>query len=210
VTALERHLDALRGCRRCPNMTPPVIVGRPVPSRVYLVGQAPGPREGTIGRPFGWTAGKTLFSWFARLGVDEEAFRSRVFIAAVCRCFPGKSSSGGGDRVPSPAEIANCWSWMADELRMLDPDLILPIGKLAIAQFLPVAPLDEQVGRLFRVQVGDRERDVLPLPHPSGASTWFRKEPGKTRLEEALVLLGAHEAWAELRDQRLPWSVPAS
>ena len=66
---------------------PPPIVGRPVASRVYLVGQAPGPREGALGRPFGWTAGRTLFTWFTSLGLDEEAFRSRVYIAAVCRCL---------------------------------------------------------------------------------------------------------------------------
>ena len=129
----------------------------------------PGPREGALGRPFGWTAGRTLFTWFASLGLDEEAFRSRVYIAAVCRCFPGKAT-GGGDRVPNPTEIAACAAWMDAELDVLDPELILPIGRLAISRFLPSAPLDRIIGRVHRVEVGGRVRDVLPLPHPSGAS----------------------------------------
>jgi uracil-DNA glycosylase len=195
--ALVAHQEALLACRRCPGMFPPPIVGRPVRSRVYLVGQAPGPREGVLGRPFAWTAGRTMFGWFTRLGLDEEAFRQRVYIAAVCRCFPGKAP-GGSDRVPAPAEVANCSAWMSAELALLDPALVLPVGKLAIARFLPAAPLGEQVGRLFRVDVGGRPRDVLPLPHPSGASTWFRTEPGKTRLAEALGLLAEHPEWQRL------------
>lgn len=194
---LEAHLDALRACRLCPDMIPPVVVGRPAESRVYLVGQAPGPREGHFGRPFAWTAGRTLFAWFASVGLDEEAFRDRVFMAAVCRCFPGKAK-GGGDRVPNPAEIANCSGWMTAELAMLDPELILAVGRLAIGRFLPPAPMEQLVGRLHRVEVAGRPRDVLPLPHPSGASTWFRTEPGKTRLAQALALLAAHPEWVRL------------
>ncbi len=196
-TWIPAHFEALRACRRCPAMAPPPIVGRPVASRVYLVGQAPGPREGALGRPFGWTAGRTLFTWFASLGLDEEAFRSRVYIAAVCRCFPGKAT-GGGDRVPNPTEIAACAAWMDAELDVLDPELILPIGRLAISRFLPSAPLDRIIGRVHRVEVGGRVRDVLPLPHPSGASTWFRTEPGKTLLAEALTRLGEHPEWRRL------------
>ncbi len=194
---LDAHLAAVRACRRCPAMVPPPIVGRPVMSRVYLVGQAPGPREGALGRPFAWTAGRTLFGWFASLGLDEEAFRSRVYIAAVCRCFPGKMNAGG-DRVPNPTEVANCSGWMAAELDLLDPELILPVGRLAIGRFLPSAPLEQLVGRIHRVEVGGRARDVLPLPHPSGASTWFRTEPGKTRLADALAWLGNHPEWRRL------------
>lgn len=194
---LVAHQAALRACRRCPDMTPPVIVGQPVQSRVYLLGQAPGPREGAIGRPFGWTAGRTLFSWFASIGVDEETFRSRVYIAAVCCCFPGKAK-GGGDRVPSPTEIANCTPWRDAEMAMLDPSLILPIGRLAIGRYLPAAPLEQLIGRVHSVEVGGRVRDILPLPHPSGVSTWFRAEPGRTRLAEALATLAAHPEWVAL------------
>jgi len=98
-------------------MMKPVVSGGPVVSKVMLVGQAPGVKEPLAGRPFAWTAGKTLFKWFAQAGgIDEAEFRRTVYMAAVCRCFPGKKE-GGGDRVPAPDEIANCSGWMKDEFK---------------------------------------------------------------------------------------------
>ena len=85
------------------------VLGEPVISSVLLIGQAPGSREIDVRKPFAWTAGKTLFGWFGALGLDEATFRSRVYMAAVCRCFPGKNP-GGGDRVPDAVEIRNCSS----------------------------------------------------------------------------------------------------
>jgi uracil-DNA glycosylase len=162
-----------------------------VKSKVLLVGQAPGDKEPKLGRPFAWTAGKTLFKWFfdaARL--SEERFRSAIYMAAVCRCFPGKKP-GGGDRVPSLDEIENCAVWLEREIEILRPALVIPVGKLAMARFLPAGKLDEMIGRKFRV----RGFDVIPLPHPSGASPWHRMEPGKTLLRRALGLIAAHPAF---------------
>src|SRR5471032_515888 len=85
VSAVEKHLAALRACECCPRMHKPVVVGRMVTSKVLLVGQAPGDKEPRLGRPFAWTAGKTLFRWFERIGTDEAGFRARVYMAAVCR-----------------------------------------------------------------------------------------------------------------------------
>jgi uracil-DNA glycosylase len=179
-------------------MIGPVVVGEPVASPILLVGQAPGDREPKLGRPFAWTAGKTLFKWFGGLGLDEATFRQRVYMAAVCRCFPGKLPKGG-DRVPSPIEISACRSWLDRELNLVAPELLLPVGRLAIEQFLPPRPLVDQIGRLHQVRIGQRMLDVLPLPHPSGASTWFRTEPGRTLLEVALKLLSKHPAWTIVR-----------
>lgn len=193
---IEKHLSALRACELCPRMHKPVVVGRPVMSRVILVGQAPGDKEPKLGRPFAWTAGKTLFKWFgSTLGWSEEETRDRFYFAAVCRCFPGKRPEGG-DRVPIPEEIANCASWLAREFALLQPELVLPVGKLAIAQFLPepLPPLTEIIGRKFTIERGGRGVDVIPLPHPSGASPWHRMEPGLTLLKQALALVAAHPA----------------
>jgi uracil-DNA glycosylase len=178
-------------------MTGPPVVGNAVRSPVLLLGQAPGPREIAEGRPFAWTAGKTLFRWFASIGLEEAAFRERVYMAAVCRCFPGKNPKGG-DRVPAPQEVANCASWLHAELELLEPWLILPAGKLAIAQLMPVRRLDEVVGACHRVRVQGRAVDVIPLPHPSGASTWHKTEPGRSRLNQALGLIRDHPAWAQI------------
>ncbi|HKU44800.1 MAG TPA: uracil-DNA glycosylase family protein [Polyangiales bacterium] len=183
-------------------MHKPVVVPPAVLSRVLLVGQAPGAREPVLGRPFAWTAGKQLFRWFEPLGLDEGEFRARVYMAAVCRCFPGKlPKKGGGDRVPTPLEIENCRPWLEREIALLEPQLIIPVGRLAIAQFLPVKPLAEQIGTAVRVKLGKRALDVIALPHPSGASVWPRIEPGRTLTARALQLIGAHPAWRELTAQ---------
>ncbi|HEY1792737.1 MAG TPA: uracil-DNA glycosylase family protein [Opitutaceae bacterium] len=190
--ALIAHLAALRRCRRCPAMHKPVVVGRAVASRIMLVGQAPGDKEPILGRPFAWTAGKTLFKWFqGGLGWSEDQTRDRIYFAAMCRCFPGKNPKGG-DRVPSPVEIATCSRWLDREMALLKTTLVIPVGKLAIGRFLGERPLLEVVGRSFRVEGAGRQIDCIPLPHPSGASPWHRIEPGKTLLGRALALIAAH------------------
>lgn len=183
-------------------MIGPVVTHGPVASKVYLVGQAPGPREGAMGRPFAWTAGKTMFNWFEGIGLSEQQFRSLAYMAAVCRCFPGKAK-GGADRVPSPAEIENCSSWMNREIELMQPQLVIAVGKLAIERFLGKGiELVAVVGKQFQVERFDHSFDLVPLPHPSGASTWFRKEPGKTLLAEALELLSQHPAWISLVENK--------
>lgn len=180
-------------------MIRPVITGEPVLSPVMSIGQAPGIHEAKVMRPFGWTAGKTLFKWFEGIGLDEDAFRKRVYMSAVCRCFPGKNPKGG-DRMPSETEVANCSRWLQAEIRLLRPQLILLVGKLAINQFMTVKKLDEVVGKCHRVVIEGREVDLVPLPHPSGLSTWPRMEPGKTLLQDALQAIAAHPAWLSLLD----------
>jgi uracil-DNA glycosylase len=134
---LAAHVGKLRRCRLCPGMHPPVVSGGPVVAKVLLVGQAPGDKEPKLGRPFAWTAGKTLFRWFREAaGMSEDQFRSSIYMAAVCRCFPGKNPLGG-DRVPSPEEVRRCAVWLHREIEILRPALVIPVGKLAIEQFIP-------------------------------------------------------------------------
>jgi uracil-DNA glycosylase len=195
---LVKHVVQLRKCRRCPHMIPPAVSGGPVVSKVLLVGQAPGDKEPKLGRPFAWTAGKTLFRWFNETaGLSEEQFRTSIYMAAVCRCFPGKKA-WGGDRVPSPEEIQNCSSWLNQEIEILKPDLIIPVGKLAIEQFLPPQNLEKIIGRKLVVTRAGRQLNVIPLPHPSGASPWHRKEPGKTLLKKALRLIVNHPSFRKI------------
>jgi uracil-DNA glycosylase len=199
LQAIQRHQQQLRRCRSCPDMIGPVVTGRAVLSPVMLIGQAPGDKEGPAGKPFAWTAGKTLFKWFESIGLSEKSFRSRVYMAAVCRCFPGKNPKGG-DRVPSQEEIDNCRVWLERELQLLQPQLLIPVGKLAITQFMPAVRLAELIGQSHRLVLDGRSCDLIPLPHPSGASTWHRTEPGKSLLQHALALIRTHPAWQALLD----------
>ncbi len=190
LTVLHRELAA---CTACNEMIGPVVHGPAVPSSILLIGQAPGPREGSLGRPFAWTAGKTLFRWFLdALGASEERVRAGVYFAAVARCFPGKAK-GGGDRKPDPGEIDRCKTYLEREVRILSPNLVLPVGALAIEQVLGHrGPLAEVVGTSRRAKYHGHETDVIALPHPSGASTWHRVEPGRTLLARAMRLIAKH------------------
>jgi uracil-DNA glycosylase len=138
------------------------------------------------------------------LGWCEDEDRDRIYFSAVCRCFPGKRPKGG-DRVPSPQEVSACAPWMDREFELLGTSLVIPVGKLAISRFLEPAPLQDQVGRSFRVRLAGRDVDCIPLPHPSGASPWHRMEPGKTLLMRGLALIAEHPASRSLtRASSLP------
>jgi len=198
IDLILEHQDALRQCRLCPDMIPPVIIGQAVNSEILLIGQAPGDREGDLGRPFAWTAGKTLFKWFESIGVCEQEFRRQVYMSAVCRCFPGKNPKGG-DRVPNEKEIGACSQWLNQEIILLQPRLIIPVGKLAISQYISVDKLVDVIGQKFKRSIAGIELEIVPLPHPSGASTWHRMSPGKELLDHALSLLAENESWQKLK-----------
>jgi len=180
------------------------VSGGAIVSDVMIIGQAPGPREPMLKRPFAHTAGRTLFRWFEQFcGMDEAAVRSKIYFAAVCRCFPGKNS-GGSDRVPAPNEIRNCALWLDDEIRILQPHLIIPVGRLAIVQFIDCPKLEDVIGRKFRVAHAGYRGDLIPLPHPSGASPWHKISPGNALTERALKLIARHRAVAALCESSGP------
>jgi uracil-DNA glycosylase len=191
LVALHQEILA---CRRCALAGyhvegAPILGGTPEmlaqARRVLLIGQAPGKTEANNGLPFSGPSGKRLFGWLASVGIEEETFRRQVYMAAMTRCFPGPSGSGHGDRRPTPAELANCRPFLDRQIELVRPKLVLLVGGMAIEAMLGKVKLDEAVGRVF-------ERDgvrYLPLPHPSGASTWFNKPEHQELVQRALALL---------------------
>jgi uracil-DNA glycosylase len=156
-----------------------------------LIGQAPGKVEAEGGVPFSGRAGRTLFRWLARAGIDETTAREMIYIAAVTRCYPGPHPSGRGDRVPNRTEQASCADWLDAELRIIRPKLLIPVGRLAIERFLPDIPLSELIGTSRTVEHAGGRSVVIPLPHPSGASSWIHQAQNKILLEKAIALIGA-------------------
>jgi uracil-DNA glycosylase len=206
MTTLDRqlgaHRKAMQQCRRCehPKDVQPIISIARSP-RVMLVGQAPGRTEAGGGRPFAGRAGRTLFGWLASVGIDESTFRDRVYISAVTRCYPGPSASGRGDRVPGSAERENCSGWLSAELRLIRPVLIIPVGRLAIDVFLGRQPLEDVIGREHPVtDATGRMAVAVPLPHPSGASSWIHTLNHGQLLDGALDLIARR--WARVEGQR--------
>ena len=188
--ALDAHCVALTACTRCshgPDIRP--IVSQARAPRAMLVGQAPGQVETAGGKPFAGRAGRTLFRWLERIGLDEETAREWLYISAITRCYPGPHPSGRGDRVPSPVERNQCSEWLDAELQILRPALIVPVGRLAIDRFLGPVPLAEVVGGAHHVTHVGGTSDVIPLPHPSGASSWIHQPGNPALLDRALELL---------------------
>lgn len=201
---LEAHAAAVRACRLCPGVQPPPVCRAAARTPVYLMGQAPGPTEREEGRGFCGSAGRTLFRWLASIGVDEATFRERVFMGAVIRCWPGRQASRGGDRRPAPAEIANCRRHFERELELLRPRLVLLVGKLAMERFLGPVRLDDVVGRPLPVEYAGHAFEGFPLPHPSGLNRWISREPGRTRVREALERLSRHPVWQAVFPEAAP------
>ena len=183
---LRRLQSQIRACTRCADQgfiprAFPIVAGK-ASDRVMIVGQAPGAVELTTGLPFSGRAGAELRRWLARAGIDAEQLPYRT---SMTKCFPGKASSGAGDRKPSPPEIANCARWLDRELTLVQPRILLPVGQLAIERFIGKSPLGEVVGTMQRAG----GRVVIPLPHPSGASRWLNQPENRALLDRALRLL---------------------
>ena len=188
---LDAHRRALAACRQCghPEQQALPVLSEARAPRVMLVGQAPGKSEATDRRPFTGRAGRTLFRWLARAGLDESGAREHVYIGAVTRCYPGAHAGGRGDRVPSPAERARCAPWLDRELALIRPALVIPVGRLAIERFLGASPLAGLVGRAVEVSLAGGATRIVPLPHPSGASSWIHAPGHMALLDQALGLL---------------------
>jgi len=150
--------------------------------RAYLFGQAPGVVEGQERLPWRGRAGRTLRRW---LELDEEAFYATFYCASVTRCYPGKAPSGRGDRTPTPREQELCSFWRDWELRLIRPGLIVPVGGLAARRLLGLKSVTECVGSRFELD----EAVAIPLPHPSGASSWLNNPANRARVTEAVGLI---------------------
>ncbi len=193
---LRRLQTRIRACTKCVaagylDQAAPVIDGD-VTDRVMIVGQAPGIVELTTRMPFSGRAGAELRRWLARAGIDAKDLPYRT---SITKCFPGKATSGSGDRRPSPAEIALCAPWLEAELALVRPEIVLLVGTLAIDRLWGPAPLSDVVGRSKRsAALGGAL--LIPLPHPSGASRWLNDPANRARLGRALRLLG--RTWRDL------------
>jgi uracil-DNA glycosylase family 4 len=186
LTSLQRDNRVCRACAEAgyPLGSLPVFEGHEAP-RAYMYGQAPGVLEGQERRPWRGRAGQTLRRW---LDLDEETFYATFYCASVTRCYPGRSPSGTGDRVPTPHEQELCSFWFEWELRLLRPDLIVAVGGLAIRRLLGRRALDDCIGSTFE----HGGVVVVPLPHPSGVSRWLNAPANRARLDEAIAQIRAH------------------
>jgi uracil-DNA glycosylase len=191
--ALEGLHARMHSCRACleagHEIYPRAIFSGGLGARIMVIGQAPGITEKEAGRPFNAGSGTRLFGWFSEAGIDEEWYRTTQYMTAVTKCYPGRSNSGSGDRVPSRAEQRLCRPYLDEEIALIDPKLIIPVGRLAINLFY-----DAKIS-LAKIIGTQKRRDghwIVPLPHPSGASRWHQLRENRARIQQAITLIRDH------------------
>ena len=202
---VKRLHAEIASCRACAEAgffvePSPVVVNQPaILPKMMLVGQAPASAARSRGKPFSGQAGRVLFRWLARAGFAEDEFRARCYFTAITKCYPGPAR-GQGDRVPTARERALCRPFLERELELIQPKLIITVGRVATTCFLGHgAAFTERVGHAYECA----ERTILPLPHPSGVSRWTNDPRNGERLARALSLL--KDLASRLRlDERVP------
>ena len=162
--ALDAIAAEVRACRRCPLWAgrTNAVPGEGDPdTEVVLVGEGPGFNEDRQGRPFVGRAGDLLVRLIATLGWRRED----VFITNVVKCRPPEN------RDPEPAEIAACEPYLRRQLAILDPALVVTLGRYSMARFMPGARIGGAHGTMAPVDPATGARSALAyaLYHPAAA-----------------------------------------
>lgn len=156
--------NVIRRCTACDlhkTCQAPVPGKGPIPARILLLGEAPGANEDLWGEPFVGQAGQTLNSLLAQAGVPREL----TYVTNCCRCRPPNNAE------PKPDYVAACAKWLDVELSLVDPDIVVAMGRPAMARILGpgCGSVEHLHGKPIRVKVGSRERTVLPAYHPAAS-----------------------------------------
>jgi len=193
--AIAELQQRITSCRLCQEhgyipVAHPIVLGR-ASDRILVIGQAPGHVSIARDLPFSGPGGRILQKWLEGAGFPTGYLHKHTYLSSLTRCDPGRNPKGGGDRRPSPPEIALCRPYLDAEIRLLQPKVVLLVGTMAIETFFCKARLEEVVGAY-------EERDgmlLLPLPHPSGVSRWLNDPAHQELLHKALRFLSQ---WREM------------
>ncbi len=155
LAALEAEI---RQCTRCPlhrSRTNAVPGEGPVDAPIMFIGEGPGASEDRQGRPFVGPAGMLLESLLEQIGLTRED----VYITNVVKCRPP------GNRDPEPEEIAACKPFLQRQLKLVDPEVVVTLGRFAMERWLPNERITRVHGKAFRFG----KRLIVPMFHPAAA-----------------------------------------
>jgi DNA polymerase len=163
AASLERLGEDCRGCRRCglADGRQHVVVSRGNPAaRLMVIGEGPGAQEDASGQPFVGRAGQLLDQMLASVAIDSNR---DAYICNVVKCRPP------GNRKPTPLEIAACRPWLEEQIRLVNPAVILLAGASALEGVLGIkggiTRLRGQWRQDGRPPLADRW--LMPILHPS-------------------------------------------
>ena len=179
TTALEAIATEVRGCTACRLSTARTraVPGEGSPdTEVVFVGEGPGQNEDQQGRPFVGAAGGLLTELIGSIGWQ----RDEVFITNVVKCRPP------GNRDPEPDEIAACAPFLRRQLEVLDPALVVTLGRFSLATFMPGARIGQVHGtsRPADASTGARDAVAFAMYHPAAA---FRQLALKETMREDMT-----------------------
>jgi uracil-DNA glycosylase family 4 len=127
----------------------------PADAKILFIGEGPGFNENELGRPFVGQAGKFLDELLSHAGLN----RTEVFITNVVKCRPP------GNRDPLPEELYACNSYLDRQIELINPDVIVTLGRFSMAKFIPNARISEIHGKASRLQ----DRLIVAMYHPAAA-----------------------------------------
>ncbi len=129
-------------------------------ARLFFIGEAPGKNEDEQGIPFVGASGKFLNEMLGSIGLRRED----IYITNTVKYRPPKN------RDPLPEEKQACRKWLLDQIRLIDPELIIPLGRHALEYLLPDVRISEAHGQVFTREFPDLgTRTFFPLYHPAAA-----------------------------------------
>ncbi len=129
-------------------------------AEIMFIGEGPGQKEDELGRPFVGAAGKFLDEMLADIGIKRE----EVYIANIVKCRPP------GNRDPFPEEAEACWPWLLEQIKIIDPKLIVTLGRHSLERFFPGQKISKIHGKALRREIpGLGKRVFYALYHPAAA-----------------------------------------
>lgn len=157
---LESLREVMVRCTRCDlavSRTQVVPGAGPPDARVLLVGEAPGASEDRSGQPFVGSSGRLLGEVLTTAGLRRE----ELFIANVVRCRPPENRS------PRSSEIRACAGWLAEQLRLIRPAVVVTLGRFTLLHFVPGGKISQLQGEPLTVDYRSARITIYPLLHPA-------------------------------------------
>jgi DNA polymerase len=170
LTDLYQEIQTCQKCILAQGRTQPVPGEGPETAEIMFIGEGPGFHEDRQGRPFVGAAGKYLEELLAQIHLTRE----QVYITNVVKCRPP------GNRDPQPDEIAACRPYLDQQIELIQPQLIVTLGRFSMQRYFPGASISRIHGQPKRVG------NVIyyPMFHPAAA---LHQPRWRTLVEEDIL-----------------------